>query len=214
MASQPPPPPPQYPPPYQTPYPGQPGWAPSAPPQKSRTGLYVVVVVIIVIVILVIAGLAYEAGRQGPGGTGSALQVQSHQQSIDNTANQPFGPGKTNAGVFAISIPFGATAAWVNGTFSVTTCTSIGDYCLAYAMIMTATAYENYASGGTVTTIWCATAGSSSCQAEQTVTIATGNISGQAGTALDLVLVSGATTLSQQYSTDVTLYWDTESRSS
>ncbi|MCI4326294.1 MAG: hypothetical protein L3K16_01455 [Thermoplasmata archaeon] len=119
----------------------------------------------------------------------------------------------TNDGVFAFTIPVGATAAWVNGSFSVTTCTSIGNYCLANAMIMTATAYQNYASGGTVSTIWCYTAAGTSCQSEQTVSIATGNISSFAGTALDFVVVSGATTLSQEYTTDVNLYWDTEASS-
>lgn len=203
------------PPPGYGPTPGA-SWSPPPPAQPvSHTGRNVAIVAsVIVVVVIVLAGLAYLASQaassnSGTGGSQPHVVVTPHSQQIDQTSNQPFGPGMSNAGVFAFTIPPSATAAWVNGSFTVSQCTSIGNYCLAYVMIMTPTAYQNWAGGGTVSTLWCYTAGTGSCQQEQTVSIATGNISAQAGQALDLVMVSGATTLSQAYTCDVSLYWNT-----
>lgn len=221
-APQSPPPPPSAPPSYPPPAPGYsppPGqaWTPQPPPQpSSHAGRNIAIIVsIVVVVVIVLAGLAYLVGRNSPSSTGSPggtqphVVVTPHSETIDQTSGQPFGPGMSNAGVFSFTIPPAATAAWVNGSFTVSQCTSIGNYCLAYVMIMTPTAYQNWAGGGTVSTLWCYTAGTGSCQQEQTVSIATGNISAQAGQALDLVIVSGATTLSQAYTCDVSLHWNT-----
>jgi len=169
----------------------------------------VVVVIVIVFVSLWAAGLFNPSSSPGGGGSGSA--PASHSENIVNTQNQQFGPTFTNAGAYGFTVPSNALGAWVNGTFSVTTCTSIGDYCLAFAEIATPSAWANQQSGGSVTVIWCTTTTSQTCQAEQNAQVASGDLSGYAGQSLDLIFYSGASTLSQAYAADVTLTYLTPS---
>jgi hypothetical protein len=201
---------PQAPPPY---LPVPPYAAPPPPPKKSRTALYAVVAVVVAVLVVVIAlaaSGAFSPKSSGNGGGGGGPKVQSHTLNIVNTQNQTFGPGFQNAGAYPFTIPANATGAWVNGSFSVTTCTSIGNYCLAYAEIATPSAWANQQSGGAVNVLWCPTlSGSSTCQAEQNVAIASGDLA--AGQTLDLIFYSGATTLSQQYSADASLTYLTTS---
>ena len=169
-------------------------------------GAVVVVVVVVVLVGLYAAGVFNSSSSSG-GGSGGGSGLTSHSVNVVNTQNQQFGPGFTNPGVYSFTIPSTAVAAWVNGSFSVTVCTSIGNYCLAYAEIGTPSAWANQQSGGSATMVWCVTTGSNTCQAEQNVGIASGDLVsyGYAGSSLDLIFYSGASTLSQQYSADATL---------
>src|SRR5208282_5015025 len=122
-------PPPQYAPPSP---PVQYAQPPPAPPKKSNSALIVVVAVVVVIVVVLVglwaAGVFNPSSSSGGGSSGSA--PASHTENIVNTQNQQFGPTFTNAGAYGFTVPSNALGAWVNGTFSVTTCTSIGDYCL------------------------------------------------------------------------------------
>ena len=171
-----------------------------------------VVVAVVVIVVVLAASGVFTPSTPGTGnGGGTGPKVQSHSVNVVNTQNQQFGPGITGAGVYSFTIPSNATAAWLNGSFQVTVCTSIGNYCLAKTMILTPGAWANYQSGATVSVVWCVTVSSNSCEAEQNTAIASGNLVGDAGQTLDLVCVSNATTLSQQYSADATLTYLTVS---
>jgi hypothetical protein len=188
-----------------SPSPGYPpGTAATSPiPSKSKAGLYAAIaaaVIVVVVVVALIAGgiLSFKSSSSSPG-------LRSTSANVVNTQNQQFGPRLTGAGVYTFSVPAGAVGAWVNGSFQVVACTSVGDYCLANAEIMTPNAWANLQSGATVSVIWCPTAGTSTCQAEQTVQIASGDLSGYAGQTLNLVLYSNATTLSQTYDADATL---------
>lgn len=199
---------PQLPPP---PVPYQQGWAPTPPPApKSRTALYavigIVVVVVLIIALLVVSGVFSPKTSSS---SSSGPKTATYTQNLINTNGQSFGPGLTNAAVISFTIPSTAIHAWVNGTFAVTGCTALGNYCLANVNILTPSAWSNLQSGGTVNVIWCVSVGSNSCQAEQNVQISTPDLVGYAGQTLDLVLYSNATTESQSFSADVNFIYMT-----
>jgi hypothetical protein len=204
MSAAPPPPsqypPPQYPP--QPPYQQQPPYQPPPPPKpKSRTGLIVAVVIVVVVVIALVVVAVLAADRVFfPKSTAPTLTRQTH--NLVNTQSGTFGPGTTGAVVVGFIIPT-VGGSWVNGTFSVTACTSIGNYCLANAWLFTPSAWANYMSGGTVTGTCLTQVIAGQCQSEQNVQIASGDLSSFAGQTLDLCLWSNATTESQMYFADV-----------
>jgi hypothetical protein len=202
---------PQAPPPY---LPVPPYVAPPPPPKKSRTALYAVVAVVVAVLVVVIAlaaSGAFSPKSSGNGGGGGGPKVQSHTVNIVNTQNQTFGPGFQNAGVYPFTIPANATGAWVNGSFQVTVCTSIGNDCLGWAEILTPSAWSNAQSGAAYTAIFCYTAGTTTCTAAQNVQIASGDLVSYSGQILYLCVWSNASTLSQQYSADASLTYLTTS---
>jgi hypothetical protein len=181
---------------------------PPGPPKKSRTILYAVVAAIVVIVVVLAAILVL--GSLGSSPSSSGTRIQSHQVNVVNTQNQKFGPAFTGAGVYSVAVPSGAIRAWVNGSFQVTGCTSIGNYCLANSMLVTPSEWSNIEAGAASSVVWCYGVGST-CQSAQNVAIASGDISSYAGQSLDLVFYSNATTESQTYSADATLTYLTSS---
>lgn len=165
-----------------------------------------VVVAVVVVVAIVVYMTASGTFHPAPASGGSPTSTVSSQNLV-NTDGQTFGPGTSGANVILFTVPASASAVWVNGSFAVTKCTSIGDYCLGWAMVLTPSAWANAQSGAAYTAVFCYTAGTTTCAAAQNVDIASGNLvdEGYAGQSLDLVLWSGASTLSQQYSADATL---------
>jgi hypothetical protein len=191
------------PPPYQYP-PAMPPSPPPPPPRMSRTALYVVVAVVVVAVVA-LAVLAAD-GVFSPKSTAPTLTPET--KNLVNTQSGTFGPGTTGAVVVGFIVPT-VGGSWVNGTFAVTGCTSIGDYCLANAWLFTPSAWSNYESGGTVTGTCLTQVISGHCQSEQNVQIASGDLSSFAGQILDLCLWSNATTESQTFSADVNYHYFT-----
>ena len=191
------PPQPYYPPPPQASAPSP----PPTPPMKSRTLLYAVIAVVVIAVVAA-AGLA-ASGAFSPKNPPSRLPATSlpATKNLINTQSQTFGPNTNGAVVVGFDVPT-LGGSWVNGTFAITGCTSIGNYCLANAWLFTPSAWSNYVSGGTATGI-CLTLYTTSCQSEQNAQIASGDLSSYAGQTLDLCLWSNATTESQTFSADV-----------
>jgi hypothetical protein len=185
-------------PPPPAPYP-YPQAAPPAPPKKSRTALYVVAVVVVVAVVAV--GVLAASGAFSPKPAPSPTLTPDSTNLI-NTASETFGPGTTGAVVVGFDIPT-VGGSWVNGSFAVTVCTSVGDYCLANAWLFTPSAWSNYEHGGTVTGTCLTQVIGTNCQSEQNVVIASGDLSSFAGQTLDLCLWSNATTEQQTFSADV-----------
>jgi hypothetical protein len=214
---------PQAPPPY---LPVPPYAAPPPPPKKSRTALYAVVAVVVAVLVVVIALAA--SGAFSPKSSPPTLKLSPDTTNLINTQSQTFGPGTTGAVVVRFDVPT-LGGSWVNGTFTITGCTSIGNYCLANAWLFTPSAWSNYEHGGTVTGECLTQEIGGNCQSEQTIQIASGDLlssyeaqsrscptsrtqiqiasgdllSSYGGQTLDLCLWSNATTESQTFSADV-----------
>jgi hypothetical protein len=161
-----------------------------------------VVVAVVVIVALLAASGVFSPRSSSP--TGAKVT-----QNLINTGGQTFGPGTTNAAVITFTIPSTAIHAWVNGTFAVTVCTSIGNYCLANAWLFTPSAWANYQSGAAVTGTCLTQELMGNCQSEQNFQVASPDLSFHSGQTLDLCLWSNATTESQTFSADVNFVYMT-----
>lgn len=172
-------------------------------PPRSRTLLYavvaIVVVVAVILAVLVAGGLFSPKPSPKPMPKPKVVTMQ-----LIDTPSSTFGPGTTNAAVLVATLPTNYSSAWINGSLTVTGCTSVGNYCLAKAAIFTPTDWQNFESGGTVSVIWCYSI-QGTCQAEQTTVISSGDLTGYWGQALDVCLWSNATTESQQYSASISL---------
>jgi hypothetical protein len=151
------------------------------------------------VVVAALAALGYFTKPTSPPPTPSPT---TQSVNLINTRSQVFGPGTDSAAVLPFTIPSDALDAWVNGTFSVTVCTTIGDYCLANAAIFTPSSWMNFLAGGKVTVVWCYSI-SGSCLSEQNVAVASGDLGAYAGQTLDLCLYSNATTESQTFSANI-----------
>jgi hypothetical protein len=192
----------------QTPPPPSPLYQPAPPyiaappqPKKSRTALYVVVAVVVAVLVVVIALAA--SGAFSPKSSPPTLKLSPDTKNLINTQSQTFGPGTTGAVVVGFDVPT-LGGSWVNGTFTITGCTSIGNYCLANAWLFTPSAWSNYENGGTVTGECLTQEIGGNCQSEQTIQIASVDLlSSYGGQTLDLCLWSNATTESQTFSADV-----------
>jgi hypothetical protein len=164
---------------------------------------------------LLIIGLLIFAGFYTGGAfNGSSVSfVENHQITLASTGTQPIGPGFSNAGAFSFTVPSNATAAWVNGSYSVPSCTSVY-YCLVYVEIVTPASWvaiqNGEQAGLKVPVVWCDLQGGS-CLPQTSGSISSGDLvaAGYGGMPLDLVIYSGSAVFSQTYSAMATLSWNT-----
>lgn len=162
--------------------------------------LYAIVGVVVVVLVIVVALAA--SGTFSPKSNAPSTNLTPDSKNLVNTQSQTFGYGTKGAVVVGFDVPT-LGGSWVNGTFAVTVCTSIGNYCLANAWLFTPSAWSNYESGGTVTGVCLTQEINGNCQSEQNAQIASGNLESYGGQTLDLCLWSNATTEPQTFSANV-----------
>ncbi|MCI4351824.1 MAG: hypothetical protein L3K14_00315 [Thermoplasmata archaeon] len=147
------------------------------------------------------------------GGTASSSSslnrgVSTHSKSLLSTSKGSIGPGTQNAAAIPFVLPANLTAAWVNGSVTVTTCTPYGN-CLAYAAVFTTSGWHAYLAGGAVTPIWCFKHSDSAwCEPEQRISVLSPNLAAYAGQTLVLCLWGGSLGDPQQYSAAVNIVWN------
>lgn len=133
--------------------------------------------------------------------------MATHSKALLSTSGATFGPGTQNAAAIPFGLPKNTTAAWVNGSVTVTTCTPYGN-CLGYAAVFTTSGWHAYLAGGTVNPIWCFKHTDSAwCEPEQQIAVGTPNLATYAGQTLVLCLWGGSLGDPQQYSAQVSIVW-------
>jgi hypothetical protein len=172
-----------------------------------------VVVIVLVIVVALAASGAFtpkNSGNGNGGGGGGGPTTAYHTETITKTSGGAIGAGPSAASVYPFTVPSNALSANVQGNLSVTTCSSSGN-CLAFIGVITASQWSNYVAGGTATFLYCYVGLGSTCTAEQNVQMQSGNLTGEAGQSLDVVVWNSDTLFSQQGTWDAELHYTTNS---
>lgn len=151
---------------------------------------------------------------QSPSALTITVNPVDYTTTVADSTTESIGAGDGGGLLIPFTVPTigaapDAVAASITGSIDVTACTGLGctlagDNLLSYDLIGTPSEISNIESGGSVTVIWCYTAGGTSCLAEQNVQISL-DLSSYSGQTLDLYMYNTNLVDGQTATVDVSI---------